>query len=981
MMKRQTIKFVGAALLGVAVFASCQDYTPDEQAIIKRKTVADYEKAFYAEFPNIDPEQNWGFGPMPICGEDVDITRGMNTNSNEWETVYHYEVPGGITPNPPGGTAPWGWSAGDISNYERAYVYWWFSTHQYPEPIEVSWTEFFVENVWGQPEHSNVSGDATNPETSGTSHYYGAIYSGMDNLHILDIGKPHTNSPVDKKIIDEATALQHGIASVSGDYEHINNFNASGGAKEQVMYAYDVLSEDWYYRESRGGHLPDHNNWTVRYINGNYYLGFDYWCEKKTDAGYAGDQNGTIMPDGYYNDWIIKLSSGKHIVDVFTRRIMCEDLGNTFDWDFNDLVFDVTVYNGEYGNGQSGYFAQITLQAAGGTLPIYIGQKDEAHEAHNLFGVPVTTPVNVDAVGGVNRAAVVFHLPLDNTYTITEQDVVINGETKHVMSFDPNQIPIYVTRADMADPATADNYILTAVKGKAPQKFACPCDTYWMKEFKNVEGIEGKQPAGHPNFAKWVGGTITNEDDAFITERRKTEGNFTVLYADAHGSPFSVSFSEDGNIGTIKPWKELWEGTKNDPLNAQFTEVRSYPNFVTTDGSPNIDNHGYTTYSTTFEAQAPYIYETVGTDDDPTAYTAKNMYAILSGGYANQEAVWGPYAKTVTLETNDGSKGYVLGSGYYAGGTNVLIQAVPRKFFKLDRWEDEDVQGGPAEKLVSRDANYTIVGIDRNRHLKAHFGPKGPSRVNVVINPANAGTPYLDHHQEVFQSGTNVPAGEHSMLVVAKPGYVFDNWNNDEDEWWNDLEFDVDGEDVTLIANFRVAKQFTLTAETSDASLGSVSGSGQYDEGTMVRFIANPNSGIKFIEWTDEDGTWVSSNAQFDFYPEDYYSSYGTEYKFIAHFESFTSYYPTVLTPTLNGPFNDGYSLLQAVSGLSNYRQCCLEVTYTGNGPAFGYGDWNQVNLPWVGQSTTTFIEIPTNQLRIISGGGNISKIVVRVKP
>ena len=182
-MKRQTFKLVSAALLGVAVLASCQDYTPDEQAIVKKKTVEDYVKAFNAEFPNIDPEQNWGFGPMPICGEDVDITRGMNTNSNEWVDKYHYEVPGGLSPND---QAPWGWSAGDISNYERAYVYWWFSTHQWPQTLEVRWSEFFVENVWGQPEHSNTLGDTQ------STVYFGAIgQSGMDNMHILDIDNGH----------------------------------------------------------------------------------------------------------------------------------------------------------------------------------------------------------------------------------------------------------------------------------------------------------------------------------------------------------------------------------------------------------------------------------------------------------------------------------------------------------------------------------------------------------------------------------------------------------------------------------------------------------------------------------------------------------------------------------------------------------------------------------------------------------------------
>ena len=970
-MKRQTYFFVRAALLGVAVFASCQDYTPNEATIFQRKTADDYEKAFNAEFPIIDPEQNWGFYPMPICGEEVDITRGMNTNSNEWESVYHYEVPGGLSEND---RAPWGWSAGDISNYERAYVYWWFSTHQWPQTLEVRWSEFFVENVWGQPEHGNVTGD---PQST---PYFGPFTMGVDFMQILDIDKIPANSPYDHPIKNEADALTHGIGDAGADYEDINNFNAAGGAKEQVMYAYDVSSEDWFYRESHGTSMKDHNNWTIQYINGNYYLAYDYWCQKKNGDDYTQDIYSLIKPDGYYNDWIIKLSSGKHIVDSYTRRIMCEDLGNTFDWDFNDLVFDVTIYNGNYGNGNSGYYAQITLQAAGGTLPIYIGQKDQAHEAHFLFGVESNVPVNVDAAGGVNRPAVVFHLPLDNSYQISEQ--TING--KLVLTFDPNQIPIYVTRDDMPDPANAVK--LTTEKGKAPQKFACPCDTYWMKEFKNIEGIENKQIAGHPNFAQWVatGSSMQNDDDAFITERSKDNypsDHFQVLYSDANGSPFSVSFSEDGNVGTIQPWKDLWNSTFNDPLNSQFTEVRSYPKHVTADGSDDIDNTDYTTYSTTFQAQAPYIYETVGADDDPTAYTALNMKKILDGGFANQEAVWGPYAKTVSLETNDGSSGYVLGSGYYAGGTNVLIQAVPRKFYKLDRWEDMDVQGGPEQNTLSRDANYTIVNLSANRHLKAHFARKGKNRVNIEINPANAGTPYLDHHQEAFQSGTEVDAGEHNMHVTPATGYVFDNWNNDEDEWWNEIEFDVDGEDITLIANLRPAELYTITVQANDDSFGRVcldnenSGkvSGKYYESELnfVRAYATPNPGYRFVEWTDDAGNFKSSQARYDFYPE--------EVNLIAHFESMTSYYSQTLA-TLTGPFNNGYDLFANVNGLSNYSQCCLEVTYTGN-PSFGYNDWDQVQLPWAGQSTTDYVEVLTNRLRINSGGGDISKIVVRVKP
>ncbi len=45
-MKRQTFKLVSAALLGVAVLASCQDYTPDEQAIVKKEDCRRLCKSF-----------------------------------------------------------------------------------------------------------------------------------------------------------------------------------------------------------------------------------------------------------------------------------------------------------------------------------------------------------------------------------------------------------------------------------------------------------------------------------------------------------------------------------------------------------------------------------------------------------------------------------------------------------------------------------------------------------------------------------------------------------------------------------------------------------------------------------------------------------------------------------------------------------------------------------------------------------------------
>lgn len=63
-----------------------------------------------------------------------------------------------------------------------------------------------------------------------------------------------------------------------------------------------------------------------------------------------------------------------------TVRVVAEDLtasaGN--DFDFNDVVFDVSL-------NPDKTRALIVLHAAGGTLPLYIGEDDEAVEVHGVF--------------------------------------------------------------------------------------------------------------------------------------------------------------------------------------------------------------------------------------------------------------------------------------------------------------------------------------------------------------------------------------------------------------------------------------------------------------------------------------------------------------------------------------------------------------------------------------------------------------------
>ena len=208
-----------------------------------------------------------------------------------------------------------------------------------------------------------------------------------------------------------------------------------------------------------------------------WYLGFDYEFKSSLtfDGGHAEQER---KADGYYSNWILKISPGRAIPSLKTTRVMCEDLGNTFDYDFNDVVFDAT-YNG-------GSDWTISIEAAGGTLPIYVGYEPgtfilgKEMEAHTLMEAPKDTPVNVD--GTKRYAPAIYHIQLDSSNAA--------------------DIPIYVVSSNnVSGEVTTSVYQIEGPgkKGKnaAPQKFAVPTSVRWMKECKFIEW-------GYDQFPAWV---------------------------------------------------------------------------------------------------------------------------------------------------------------------------------------------------------------------------------------------------------------------------------------------------------------------------------------------------------------------------------------------------------------------------------------------------------------------------------------------
>lgn len=476
----------------------------DEESVREAALAREFTKNFEDRYGKIDPEHNWGFESVVVPS----FTRATEVNRNQWDVIqnqYQVQFPGwpfedqgtgdtysnkfnavytdGSTPsayaNPTydhsssvakylvNGTEIM--PAGDVTDEEIQYVSWYFRTHKDPGKEPLHLTDFFIQEVSSDYDR-NQDGTIRAKNASG--------------------GDPLTYH------MDYIAASK--TEEVSSDADHTNNFNNShsnwlGGNESMYMGSAKITNDPTLHYSQRlcefftssgtegfqcksSDDSSINNDWNLVHlvfdIDGHhydgYYLGFDYSFHKTTS---------TLERDHYYSNWIVKISPAKPLPQ-YTRRIMCEDLGNTLDFDFNDIVFDVT-----YSNSSS---VLITVQASGGTLPIYIGELDEAYEAHYLLGVDQTsTPVNVNAKGGVDGRTANFR------YTTS--------------SSNPDDIPVYVMQPKNSN-ANASNVIKLQIKKDnnwekgdqiAPQKFCVPVGVRWMKENKQIE-------ESYTKFSTWV---------------------------------------------------------------------------------------------------------------------------------------------------------------------------------------------------------------------------------------------------------------------------------------------------------------------------------------------------------------------------------------------------------------------------------------------------------------------------------------------
>ncbi len=459
-MKKYLMMGAAALTMGFA-FVSCSSddeiYNPKAKS---EQLAKNYAEAFVQQFGQPAANQTWGFGQaaksrMTRSNNKGEVIKPDETSfpgySNDRCNSSNYRSPEGYADI----VAP-------ITDKEREWVQKWFNENPGLSDEGVDFDDFFVQQVNNKlaKEDKNMKAGYhwTNEGKTETEYTYKDFEVKMDQLRI---------GPVRDASDDKTLHLK--------DFNSTNGFNAwnllyiQGGSSKQFAYYASWGSQwQWLFRCKKltvpGSCFEDGK------ARDGYYVGLSYYCEKDEVAGVKGDVIGKDEIE-VCNDWILKIVPANVVDEDEVEeegRIFCEDLGTIGDFDFNDVVFDAKLY-------KSGKI-EIDVLAAGGTLPIAVAGVDIK------IGKMSNTGVND---GGTQHIS------------ISAEDAAKNKWNSLI------SIPIVVTR-DITD-AIDGSVVLTAEKGKAPQKICVPLTTKWVDEYENIN-------KAYPDFAKWVKGDVTRED-------------------------------------------------------------------------------------------------------------------------------------------------------------------------------------------------------------------------------------------------------------------------------------------------------------------------------------------------------------------------------------------------------------------------------------------------------------------------------------
>ncbi|MDA3867034.1 MAG: T9SS type A sorting domain-containing protein [Salinivirgaceae bacterium] len=238
------------------------------------------------------------------------------------------------------------------------------------------------------------------------------------------------------------------------------------------------------------------------------------------------------------------------------------------------------------------------------------------------------------------------------------------------------------------------------------------------------------------------------------------------------------------------------------------------------------------------------------------------------------------YLVNVTVApTNTGT---ISGNGTYNMDDAVALTATANEGYTFINWTNSE------SIVVSENTAYNFTMEAENVDLTANFEAIDYN-LTLEATPVEGGTVSGDG---LFNIGDMA-----SVSATANEGYQFINWIDSESTVVSEntaYNFTMPAENVDLTANFE-AIDYNLSLATTPIEGGNASGGGVYNIGDVASVSATANEGYQFVNWIDEGGTEVSTQAAFD------YSMPAADVLLTANFELIEYMVNVTIAPTNGG--------------------------------------------------------------------------------
>ena len=338
------------------------------------------------------------------------------------------------------------------------------------------------------------------------------------------------------------------------------------------------------------------------------------------------------------------------------------------------------------------------------------------------------------------------------------------------------------------------------------------------------------------------GGTITGAGDY-------TYGQNVTLNAVANTGYTFVNWTENGTeVSTNAEYTFTANSNSNLVANFQIntytiTVTANPAEYGTVNGGGNY-THGQTV---TLNAIANTNYSFVNWTENGSIVSTAAEYSFTATENRTLVANFATITYTITASANPTEGGTVNGSGNYASGQTVNLNAVANTGYNFTNWTENDV-------VVSTNTAYSFTAT-ADRTLVANFEA-------IVYNISTSASP--------VEGGTVAGAGDYNygqevtLIATANTGYSFTNWTEDGSVVSTNANYTFTvSANRTMVANFEI-NTYTISANANPAAGGTVNGAGDYTHGQTVTLTATANTGYNFVNWT-ENGTAVSTNATYSF--------------------------------------------------------------------------------------------------------------------